>query len=125
MNAPTSLRDIMAGAESLVYVEDLSEKKGLMQAINPLAKLIAIIGMIIASLFITNLTVLLTICVIPMVFAVSSRVPLKQFFLRTAMIALFAAVLSTLTLFMTPAKMESRRKSPERKPNDSTASNYR
>jgi cobalt/nickel transport system permease protein len=102
MKAPTSLRDLMEGAESLVYVEDLSEKKGLMQAINPLAKLVAIVGMIIASLFITNLAVLLTICVIPLVFAVSSRVPLKQFFLRTAMITVFAAVLSILTLFMTP-----------------------
>jgi cobalt/nickel transport system permease protein len=102
MKIPTSLRDLMEGAESLVYVEDLSEKKGLMQAINPLAKLIAIVGMIIASLFITNLAVLLAICIIPLVFAVSSRVPLKQFFLRTAMITLFAAVLSILTLFMTP-----------------------
>jgi cobalt/nickel transport system permease protein len=102
MKVPTSLRDLMEGAESLVYVEDLSEKKGLMQAINPLAKLVAIVGMIIASLFITNLTVLLVICIIPLVFAVSSRVPLKQFFLRTAMITLFAAVLSILTLFMTP-----------------------
>lgn len=102
MKVPTSLRDLMESAESLVYVEDLSEKKGLMQAINPLAKLVAIVGMIIASLFITNLAVLLAICIIPLVFAVSSRVPLKQFFLRTAMITLFAAVLSILTLFMTP-----------------------
>jgi cobalt/nickel transport system permease protein len=102
MNVPTSLRDLMEGAESLVYVEDLSEKKGLMQAINPLAKLVAIVGMIIASLFITNLTVLLPICIIPLVFAVASRVPLKQFFLRTAMITLFAAIISIPPIFLTP-----------------------
>ena len=102
MKAPTSLRDLMEGAESLVYVEDLSEKKGLMQAINPLAKLVAIVGMIIASLFITNLTILLPICIIPLVFAVASRVPLKQFFLRTAMITLFAAIISIPPIFLTP-----------------------
>ena len=55
MKVPQSLRDLVEGAESLVYVEDLSGKKGVMQAINPVAKLVAIIGMIIASLFITNL----------------------------------------------------------------------
>ena len=84
MKVPQSLRDLVEGAESLVYVEDLSGKKGVMQAINPIAKLVAIIGMIIASLFITNLTYLLAICIVPLVLAVASRIPLKHFFLRTA-----------------------------------------
>jgi cobalt/nickel transport system permease protein len=102
MKAPTSLRDLMEGAESLVYVEDLSEKKGLMQAINPLAKLVAIVGMIVASLFITNLSVLLAICVIPLFFVFTSRIPLKHYFLRTAFVTALAAMVSVWYIFTTP-----------------------
>ena len=102
MKVPQSLRDLTESVESLVYVQDLSEKRGLMQAINPLAKLVAIVGMIVASLFIANLTVLLAICIIPLVLALTSRIPLRQFLLRTAMITIFAAVLSSLTVFLTP-----------------------
>ena len=94
MKVPQSLRDLAEGAESLVYVEDLSGKKGVMQAINPVAKLVAIIGMIIASLFITNLTYLLAICVVPLVLVLVSRIPLKHFFLRTA----FVHSISRITL---------------------------
>ena len=47
MKVPQSLRDLTESVESLVYVQDLSEKRGLMQAINPLAKLVAIVGMIL------------------------------------------------------------------------------
>ena len=52
MKVPQSLRDIVEATESLVYIEDLSSKKGVLQTINPLAKIIAIVGMIVASLFI-------------------------------------------------------------------------
>jgi cobalt/nickel transport system permease protein len=101
MKVPQSLRDLMEGAESLVYVEDLSNKKGLMQSINPIAKLIVIIAMIVASLFIFNLTYLGILCIIPIFLTVSSRIPLKHFFLRTAFVTLLAAAISILTLFLT------------------------
>jgi cobalt/nickel transport system permease protein len=101
MKVPQSLRDLMEGAESLVYVEDLSGKKGVMQAINPVAKLVAIVGMIIASLLITNLSYLVVICVVPLVLAAASRIPLKHFFSRTALIPVFAAVISIPLLFLT------------------------
>lgn len=91
----------MEGAESLVYVEDLSGKKGVMQAINPIAKLVAIVGMIIAAVLITHLTYLLAICAVPLVLAVASRIPLKHFFSRTALIPVFAAVISIPLLFLT------------------------
>lgn len=101
MRLPQSLRDLVEGAESLVYVEDLSSKKGVMQAINPIAKLVAIIGMIIASLLISNLSYLLAICIVPTVLATASRIPLKQFFSRTALIPVFAAAISIPVLFLT------------------------
>jgi cobalt/nickel transport system permease protein len=101
MKVPQSLRDLVEGAESLVYVEDLSGKKGVMQAINPIAKLVAIIGMIIASLLITNLSYLLAICIVPLVLAAASRIPFKHFFSRTALIPMFAAVISIPVLFLT------------------------
>jgi cobalt/nickel transport system permease protein len=101
MKVPQSLRDLMESAESLVYVEDLSNKRGLMQAINPLAKLIAIIAMIVASLFIFNLASIAILCIIPIALAISSRISLKHFFLRTAFVTALAAAISILTIFIT------------------------
>jgi len=101
MKVPQSLRDLVEGAESLVYIEDLSSRKGLLQSINPLAKLIAIVSMIVVSLFIFNISYLVIICLVPIVLAVASRLPLSHFFSRTAMIPVFAAVISIPILFLT------------------------
>lgn len=101
MKVPQSLRDIVEAAESLVYIEDLSSKKGILQTINPLAKLVAIVSMIVASLCIFNLSYLVIICVVPIIFAVGSRIPLKHFFSRTALIPVFAGVISLPVLFLT------------------------
>jgi len=101
MKVPQSLRDLMEGAESLVYIEDLSGRRGLLQSINPIAKLVAIVALIVASLFIFNLTYLAMLCIIPIVLAFSSRIPLTHFFPRTALIPVFAAVISLPILFLT------------------------
>ncbi|MCW3983273.1 MAG: cobalt ECF transporter T component CbiQ [Candidatus Bathyarchaeota archaeon] len=101
MKVPQSLKDLMEGAESLVYLEDLSTKKGVLQAINPLAKLVAITAMIVASLFIFNVTYLLLICCVPIFLAVTSRLPLRQFFSRTALIPLFSVIIALPPLFLT------------------------
>ena len=101
MKVPQSLRDLMEGAEALVYIEDLSNKKGILQSINPLAKLVAIVAMIVASLFIFNLSYLAILCIIPILLAVSSKIPLKHFFSRTALIPVFAALISIPILFLT------------------------
>jgi cobalt/nickel transport system permease protein len=100
MKVPQSLRDLMEGAESLVYIEDLSSKKGLLQSINPLAKLVAIIAMIVTSLFIFDPSYLAIICIIPILLAISSKIPLRHFFSRTALIPAFAAVISLPILFL-------------------------
>jgi cobalt/nickel transport system permease protein len=101
MKVPQSLRDLMEGAESLVYIEDLSSKKGLLQSINPLTKLVAIVAMIIASLFIFNPSYLAILCIIPIILTISSKIPLKHFFSRTALIPVFAAVISIPILVLT------------------------
>ncbi len=101
MKVPQSLRDLVEGAEALIYVEDLSSKKGVLQTINPIAKLVAITAMIIASLCIFQLSYLLAICAVPLVLAVASRIPLKQLFARTALIPLFIGLISIPTLFLT------------------------
>jgi len=102
MRVPQSLRDIVDGSESLVYVEDLSGKRGLMQNINPLINLIVVVFMIVASLFIFSLQYLLLICAIPIVLAVASRVPLEYLLSRTIWIPAFAALISIPILFITP-----------------------
>jgi cobalt/nickel transport system permease protein len=99
MKVPQSLRDLMDSAESLVYIEDLSNRKGVLQSINPLAKLVSIIAMIVASLFIFDLSYLAVLCVIPIIFAVSSRIPLKHFFARTAFVTALAAIISIPPIF--------------------------
>jgi cobalt/nickel transport system permease protein len=91
----------MEGAESLVYVEDLSSKKGLLQKINPLAKLVAIIAMIVASLFIFNLSFLFILCLIPIVLVFLSRIPIVHFLSRSAIVPIFAAIISIPILFLT------------------------
>ncbi len=101
MKVPQSLRDLIEGAESLVAVEDLSGKKGVLQAINPIAKFVAIIGMIIASLCITQFTYILAICAVPLFLAVASQIPLKHFFSRTTLIPAFSALISIPILFLT------------------------
>jgi len=101
MKVPQSLRDLVESAESLVYIEDLSGKRGLLQAINPLAKLIAIVFTIVASLFISSLSYLTVICIIPLVLAIASKIPLKDFVSRTIFVPAFTAVISLPVLFLT------------------------
>jgi cobalt/nickel transport system permease protein len=101
MKVPQSLRDLMEGAMNLVYVEDLSSKKGLLQAINPLAKLIAVVSMIVVSLLIFDLTHILIICLVPIVLAVASRIPMRHFFSRTAFVFLLSVLISIPFLFYT------------------------
>jgi cobalt/nickel transport system permease protein len=101
MKAPQSLRDLMEGTESLVYLEDLSGRKGLLQAINPLAKLVAIVSMIVVSLFIFNPAYLAVICLVPISLAVCSKIPLGHFFTRTALMPVFGVIISLPILFLT------------------------
>lgn len=101
MKVPQSLRDLVEGAESLVYIEDLSGRRGLMQTINPLAKLVAITSMIVISLFISSLSYLVLICMVPLILALASRIPMEHFLSRTALIPAFSAVISLPVLFLT------------------------
>lgn len=104
MDVPTSLRDLIAGAESLVDVEDLSGRHGFLQSINPLAKLVTITFMIVASLLISSVSYLALLCIIPLVLAVISKIPMKNFILRTFWTPVFAAVISLPVLFLTPGQ---------------------
>jgi cobalt/nickel transport system permease protein len=101
MNFPTSLKDLVSTVESLVYIEDLSNKKGFLQSINPLAKLAVTVFMIVVSLFVSWLPYLMVLCVIPLVLALASKIPLKEFMMRTFLIPLFATVISLPVLFLT------------------------
>jgi len=101
MKIPNSLRDLIEGAESLVYVEDLSGRRGFLQTVNPMVKLFVVVFMIVASLFISSVSYLLLICVIPLVLVMASKIPLRQFAARTAFIPAFAAIISLPVLFRT------------------------
>lgn len=101
MHVAKSLRDLTETAESLVYVEDLSGKKGFLQSINPLVKLVVTLFMIGVSLFVPWVTYLAAMCAIPLVLAVVSKIPLKDFLFRTALIPLFAVLISLPSLFLT------------------------
>jgi cobalt/nickel transport system permease protein len=102
MKVSQSLRDLVEGVESLVYIEDLSGKRGLLQAINPLVKLAAIVFMIVASLFISSLSYLAVICILPLVLGIASRIPLRYLVSRTFFVPIFAAIITLPILFLTP-----------------------
>jgi cobalt/nickel transport system permease protein len=104
MGIPTSLRDLISGAESLVEVEDLSGRHGFLQSINPLAKLATISFMIFSSLLISSVSYLAALCTIPLVLALVSKIPIKNFLLRTVWIPVFAVVISLPVLFLTPGQ---------------------
>jgi cobalt/nickel transport system permease protein len=102
---PKSLKDLVDGAESLVYVEDMCNRRGLLQSINPLAKLVVTIIMIVASLFVSSLFDLAVLCFIPLIMVFASRIPLKGFVTKTSFfIPAFAALISVPTLFLTQGK---------------------
>jgi cobalt/nickel transport system permease protein len=101
MRIPRSLRDLLHSAETIAHIEDLSDKKGLMQAIHPIAKIVVIVSMIISALFITSVPYLLIICFIPIIFAIASHISLKQLLTRTALIPLLMATVSIPLLFIT------------------------
>lgn len=104
MKVPQSLRDIVEASESLVYVEDLSGRRGLMQRINPLISLIVVVFMIATSLFIFSLPYIALICIVPIILAVASRVPLRYLLSRTIWIPAFAALITIPILFITPGQ---------------------
>ena len=91
MYASKSLRALTETAESLVYIEDLSSKKGFLQSINPLVKVVVTLFMIGISLFVPWLTYLCAMCAIPLFLALVSKIPLKDFMLRTTLIPAVAA----------------------------------
>jgi cobalt/nickel transport system permease protein len=99
MKLPKSLRDLVESAESLVYIEDLSSKRGLLQTINPMVKLIVVVFMIVTSLFLSSLSYLILICAVPLILILTSKVPLKKFASKTAFIPAFAAIISLPVLF--------------------------
>lgn len=101
MNLPTTLKDLLASGETLVCIEDLSGKKGLLQAINPLVKLAVTAFMIVVSLFVSWLPYLALFCVVPVVLALASKIPVRGFLSRAFLIPLFSAVISIPTLFIT------------------------
>ncbi|MCW4044074.1 MAG: cobalt ECF transporter T component CbiQ [Candidatus Bathyarchaeota archaeon] len=101
MNSPTSLKDLLSSVETIVYIEDLSGKKGFLQSINPLVKLAVTVLMIVVSLFVYWLPYLLLLCAIPVVLAIASKIPLKGFMARTFFMPLFAVVISVPILFIT------------------------
>lgn len=102
MKVLKSLRDLVDSLESLVYVEDLSSRSGLLQSINPLINLIVVFFIIVASLFLFSLSRLILICVIPFILALASKVPPKYLISRTLFIPAFAALISIPVLFITP-----------------------
>ena len=57
--------------------------------------------MIVASLFISSLSYLALICVVPFTLALVSKIPLRHFVSRTLFIPAFAAIISLPVLFLT------------------------
>jgi cobalt/nickel transport system permease protein len=101
MSITTSLRSLVEGIESLIYIEDVSRKRGFLQSLNPMVKLAVTLFMIISSLFVSSLIYLILICVVPIILSITSKIPMKDFLVRTTLIPFFAILISFPILFIT------------------------
>lgn len=99
------LRSILKTFEDIVFSEGFSGFNGVLQGIDPRVKLCCFTAFILTAVSARTVTSLITLSVLIIILSVTSRIPLRFFFLRTTIfIPLFAAVIALPLLFITPGK---------------------
>jgi cobalt/nickel transport system permease protein len=87
--------------ESL-HIERYATRQGLLQRIDPRIKLVGFTVLTIGTVLLQSLLQMLIMMGVLIVFAVASRLPLRAFFSRTAMVLLFSVVIVLPLPFTTP-----------------------
>lgn len=94
---------VAAALEAALFTEATAERRGLLQAIEPRAKMVGFVVMLLAVGLAQRLETLLALCLLPLAMAAASRLPLASFMVRVwAFVPLFTAAIALPALFLTP-----------------------
>jgi cobalt/nickel transport system permease protein len=94
----------MTGAlERAVFSEELARRPGLLQSVDPRAKVAVILVLLVAASMVRRLEVLAVLYGVTLLLASLSRLPLRDFCKRAWLgVPLFAGVVILPSLFLTP-----------------------
>lgn len=85
------------------FTEKYSLTNGLLQKIDPRAKLISFTALILASVTLTSITSLLVFLTVIFILAFASKIPIKEFLFRSLFfITFFSMVIAIPSVFITP-----------------------
>lgn len=88
-----------------MFSERFSAFDGFLQGIDPRVKLCCFIAFILTAVSARTMTSLIILFILVTILSVASRIPLRFFFLRTTIfIPIFAAVIASPLLFITPGR---------------------
>jgi len=99
--------NVTGALEATVFAEDLARLPGLLQRLDPRAKVVSFLAYLLAVSFARHLTVLLGLYAIAMVFAYLGRIPLVFFLKRVWLfVPIFAGVIAAPAIFsfVTPGR---------------------
>ncbi len=98
-------RGMLRTFEDMIFLEEFTNLNGLLQKIDARMKLFCFTAFILTAVSSRTITPLIILSIPVFTLAAASKIPLKFFFLRTAIfIPAFAAILALPLLFMTPGR---------------------
>lgn len=100
--APISVRGLLSGLESLLYVEESVSRGGVLGKIDPLIRNISLVSITVASLFTHSIFTLSLMFLLLAILVVFSSVPLRSYLLKTSVVPLFSFVIVIPIPFITP-----------------------
>jgi cobalt/nickel transport system permease protein len=97
------LRSLTAALERSFFAEGISSRAGLFQSLDPRAKVVMVLALLLAVALSHRLSVLVGLYLLALVLAWASRVPMGYFVGRTwAGVLLFTGLIAVPALFLTP-----------------------
>jgi cobalt/nickel transport system permease protein len=99
-----TIKNISQVFENDFYSETYASKAGLLQAVDPCAKIVAFLGLTIFSGFTSSIAALTVLAAVPLFYGVASSIRLKDFFRRVwltvPLLVLLFSVFGTSSLFL-------------------------
>lgn len=99
-----TIKNISQVFENELYSETYASKAGLLQAVDPCAKIAAFLGLMIFSGFTSSMPALVVLAAVPLLYGAVSGIPRKDFFRRVwltvPLIVLLFSLLGTSSLFL-------------------------
>jgi cobalt/nickel transport system permease protein len=96
------LSSLLKAIGEIVYNEKYSSLNGIIQSIDPRAKIISFIAFIFFAILARSILTLMILIAITFLLSIVSKIPLKVFMIRTSFILLFVTVIALPLPFITP-----------------------